>query len=191
MLFRSEAFRKARETGSDYFALLRFEETEREMLSVLSLYNAKTGTKIQDFSVYRTGNARYTQIIQKLVSQLTKALPLRGKIIARSGYSALIDLGKFDGLTKETHITIVEKGKLSLDNDMLRLFASESSILGTLSLEEINEGLSEGRVRHNGFFDKIAVGDEVFIAQENNADTAALTASQNTPVLVDLLRSIR
>lgn len=187
----AEAFRKARETGSDYFALLRFEETEREMLSVLSLYNAKTGTKIQDFSVYRTGNARYTQIIQKLVSQLTKALPLRGKIIARSGYSALIDLGKFDGLTKETHITIVEKGKLSLDNDMLRLFASESSILGTLSLEEINEGLSEGRVRHNGFFDKIAVGDEVFIAQENNADKAALTASQNMPVLVDLLRSIR
>lgn len=187
----AEAFRKARETGSDYFALLRFEETEREMLSVLSLYNAKTGTKIQDFSVYRTGNARYTQIIQKLVSQLTKALPLRGKIIARSGYSALIDLGKFDGLTKETHITIVEKGKLALDNDMLRLFASESSILGTLSLEEINEGLSEGRVRHNGFFDKIAVGDEVFIAQENNADKAALTASQNMPVLVDLLRSIR
>jgi tetratricopeptide (TPR) repeat protein len=189
----AEAFQKAREKGTDLFAILSFEETEREVLGELTLYNAKTGTKIQTISVYRTGNDRFTQTIQKLVSQLTKALPLRGRIIARSGYTALIDLGKTEGIEKNMELSIVEKGRLSLDSASLRLLTQENNILGSISIEEVGEEMAEGRVSYTGFFDKIGVGDEVFIALPlEDTEGKNLSSNQNTtPVLIDLLRSIR
>lgn len=192
VLSYSDAFRKAREAKSDYFAIIYFEESEREMLCRLILYNAMTGTKIQEFSVYRTGNARYSQIMQTLVSQVSKALPMRGKIIARSGYTALIDLGKAQGLTKDMSLTIVEKGSLVLDNDSLRLNARNNAILGTIDIQALSEDIAEGRVIYTGFFDKIAVGDEVFFVQESDKEKKSLSPNQvNAPVLIELLRSIR
>jgi hypothetical protein len=73
------------------------------------------------------------------------------------------------------------------------LLTQENNILGSISIEEVGEEMAEGRVSYTGFFDKIGVGDEVFIALPlEDTEGKNLSSNQNTtPVLIDLLRSIR
>ena len=97
----AEAFRQSRTASLDYFALIDFEETERDVLLTLTLYSAKTGSEVQTFSVYRTGNLRYSLAVQKIVESVTKAFPQRGKILARSASTVLIDLGKMTALQQK------------------------------------------------------------------------------------------
>lgn len=188
----AEAFRQARASSLDYFALIDFEETERDVLLTLTLYSAKTGSTLQTFSVYRTGNFRYSLAVQKIVDSVKKAFPQRGKIISRSANSVLIDLGKNDGVAADTVFTIIETGKLVLHDSQVALTYSPSSVLGTLSITEAGEEISQGSVKQQGFYDRINVGDELVIPIEKEKETEIPVSDVvRTPVLIELLKLIR
>ncbi|HQL05332.1 MAG TPA: tetratricopeptide repeat protein [Treponemataceae bacterium] len=189
----AEAFRQSRTASLDYFALIDFEETERDVLLTLTLYSAKTGSEVQTFSVYRTGNLRYSLAVQKIVESVTKAFPQRGKILARSASTVLIDLGKNDGAAAETVFTIVESGKLIPHDSQIALTYSPSSVLGTVTITEAGEDISQGMVKQLGFYDRINIGDELVSAVDKESETEVPVSepSVRTPALIELLKLIR
>lgn len=188
----AQAFRHARNASLDYFALIDFEETERDVLLSLTLYSAKTGSTLQSFSVYRTGNSRYSLAVQKIVASVTKAFPQKGKILARSGNTILLDLGSNDGISVDTVYTIIEAGKLILHDSQIALTYNPSAVLGTVTLTKAGENISEGRVKHQGFYDRINIGDELIveIKKEETLDSV-VPVPLKTPALIELLHLIR
>lgn len=189
----AEAFRLARTASLDFFALIDFEETQRDLLLSLTLYSAKTGSEVQSFKVYRTGNMRYSLAVQKIVESVTKSFPQRGTIIARSGSTVLIDLGKNDGILTDTVFTIVEKGKLLLHDSAISLTYNPSSILGTVTVTEAGEEISQGIVKQQGFYDKINIGDELVLAADKEPPIETPATAEpivRTPVLIELLKLI-
>lgn len=59
-----DAFKQARSTGRDYFAILSINETERAITLDADIYSARTGTLTTKMHIYRTGNDRYAKILQ-------------------------------------------------------------------------------------------------------------------------------
>lgn len=197
----ASAFRYARNAGYDYFGLIQFEETERDLSLVLTLYSAKTGTKAQTYSIYRTGNGRYSQAVQKLVKSVTSDFDIKGTIISRSLSTALIDLGRNDGVELDSVYSIIQQGTLKVLDSGIGLSWDDENILGTLTITNVGEDVSEAKVKHSGFYDRINVSDEiVFIkpVEEDSENKGETVLNENTPtqvvrtpVLIDLLKTIK
>ncbi len=188
----AQAFRQARSASIDCFALIDFEETERDVVLSLSLYSAKTGSLLQSFTVYRTGNARYSSAIQKIVSSVSKAFPQKGKILARSGDTVLLDLGKNDNIAVDAVYTIIEAGKLLLHDSKIELTYNPNAVLGTVRITATGENISEGKLTRKGFYDRVNIGDElvVEVIKEEEQEATPASVPVKTPVLIELLRLI-
>lgn len=160
----TEAFRNARYGKEDYFALVSLEESEREINIFLDLYSGRTGNKCGEFSIYRTGNYRFSNAIQKLTDELIAEFPLRGKIIARQGEILLLDIGSRDGIKKDDVLTIVKKDRLNTADMGIGLSCHEDDIFGTVTISQVGEDVAQGVYKTKGFYDRINIGDEVFLA---------------------------
>lgn len=217
----ADAFRRARESGSDYFALLAYEENGRDVSINCRLYSGRTGTLATTINIFRTGNDRYASALIKLRDSILEVMPPRGTILKRDGNIALADIGRADAVTVNSVYTIVKKDKVLTSDQGTGLRFDQSDVLGTLSISEVGEEISEGVIQQSGFYDRINVGDELVLvpaqtagstdAAAANTDTAAAnaggaagtaaaaeTVSAETsgaerfvPVLADLIRSIR
>lgn len=160
----TEAFRNARYGKEDYFGLISLEESEREINIFLKLYSGRTGNKCGEFAVYRTGNYRFANAIQKLTDDLIGQFPVRGKIIARQGDNLLLDSGSRDGIKKDDVLTIVKKDRLNTADIGIGLSCHEDDIFGTVTITHVGEDVSQGVFNSKGFYDRINIGDEVFLA---------------------------
>lgn len=212
----ADAYRNARAAGCDYFILVSTDENSREITLNASMFSARTGTKTADFSLFRTGNDRYADVLRKLRQNVLDKLPIRGKIIARDGNILLIDIGKSEGMVKGTKLAVIKKGELRTADTGPGIVYSDQSILGTLSVTNAGEEISEGILENKGFFDRVNIGDEVAVtalpeqkAQTVTQETAPAATAQGkstkantvppsadslglkrTPALVDLIRNI-
>jgi tetratricopeptide (TPR) repeat protein len=155
------AFRKARSLDSDYFLLMHIEESERSFTTVLEQYLTSTGKLLRTYRVFRTGNDRVQNNFNILARRVFEALPLQGTLLARQFDQGVIDLGMYDQLEVGQELAIVRKGKVSLRNDRIGVFADEGDILGTFTVETLDEVVSEGTVSKHSFFDLINAGDEI------------------------------
>ncbi len=203
----AEAFRSSREQGYDYFAILNVTEGERDIRLSLDLYSSATGTKVQSWEIYRTGNDRFASALQRLRSEITETLPIKGRIINRRGTSILIDMGRKDGASVDQVYEIYKDGYIQLLDKTIGLKYDQSKMLGTITLTEVGEDISQGVYKQNGFYDLVNIGDEIIpiipvevedtITDENIAtDKAAteapdVTIENQTSVLFDLIQSIR
>jgi tetratricopeptide (TPR) repeat protein len=155
------AFREARTLGTDYFLILHVEESERSFRTVLEQYLTATGKRLGSYSVFRTGNDRVQENLDILAERVYAALPLRGVLQARQFDRGIVDLGLYDQLDTGLELSIVRKGRVSLRNDRIGVIAAEEDILGTFTVEELDEVVSEGTVSKRSFFDLINTGDEL------------------------------
>lgn len=155
------AFREARSLGSDYFLLMHIEESERSFTVVLEQYLTATGKLLRTYRVFRTGNDRVQDNFNILADRVVEALPLRGELLARQFDRGVIDLGLYDGLEPGRELAVVRKGKVRLRNDRIGVTADERDVLGSFTVETLDETICEGTVAKRSFFDLINAGDEI------------------------------
>lgn len=155
------AFREARSLGADYFLLMHIEESERSFTTVLEQYLTSTGKRLGTYRVFRTGNDRVQDNFNIMAERIFEALPLSGSLLARQFDRGVIDLGLYDELEPGAELAIVRKGKVRLSNDRIGVIAEDRDILGTFTVETLDEVISEGVVTKRSFFDLINVGDQI------------------------------
>lgn len=159
----TEAFARARRTGYDYFLLFTYEENERELTVGAKVYSGRTGNPVTSWSVYRTGNDRYSNAMQKMKDRLNQSMPYYAKIIARNGLGLLLDAGRMDGAVTGQTWDIVAKGGIKTADSGPGISYADSDVLGTVTLSATGEEIATGTLVQNGFYDRVNVGDLVVL----------------------------
>lgn len=191
----SEAFRTSREAGEDYFGLIRFRENSRDMQITVDLYVSRTGFRAETFTVFRTGNDRYSNALRRLVQSIAAAFPVRGAVLNRYQADAVIDLGKSDGVKAGDVFEVYPAEAVGVKNQGLGFLHDPAAILGVFTVKTVDEDVSQGTLERSGFFDRINDGDVVIPkAKEEAVKSSAAetsTAVKQAPALLSLLRKIR
>lgn len=184
----ADAYKKAHDNKFDYFIILTGDETERDIKLDAVMYSARTGTKTQDFSVYKTGNDRFPGALLLLRQQILSVLPVRAKILDRNVNEILVDIGKSEGIVKDAVFKVIKKGSVKTSDTGTGLSCNESDVLGTVTLTRVSEEISEGLLSDTGFYDRVNSGDELILtkmpeknsAQNSQSQTALDTSPQAT-----------
>jgi tetratricopeptide (TPR) repeat protein len=184
----SSAFRSAREAGADYFLVIGVSENERDLSLKGELFVGRTGSPAGVLYAYRTGADRLRNASRGIVDQLGASLPFRGELIQRRASQALIDKGKADGVTVDAVYEVIKKGQTALLNEGIGLNYSDSDVVGTLVITQIDEEVALGALTRSGFFDRITPGDEVVLQTQK---PPAAAESMADPELRTLLRTLR
>ncbi len=186
----SEAFRASRQAGEQWFVLVRFRENERDVEIRMDLYLSATGSKVDSFTVFRTGNDRYANALRRSAQIVSSALPLRGTILSRFQQDALIDLGKSDAITAGMVFDIVPGSAITVGGNGLSWEYRSEAVLGTLTVKETDEDTSLATIARSGFFDRINPGDAVIprIEKDTRPDPARVEPQNPPPALLGLLR---
>jgi tetratricopeptide (TPR) repeat protein len=162
----AEAFRLAREKNSDFFLVFSYRENGRAFSAECELYNSATGSSIRSYRVFRTGNDKVKNAVGKLSEYIDASLPLRGLLIDKKFDTAAINLGRTDGIEPEMQFRIVETAAVTINPENLKFSYPDDSILGTFTVTETDELISEGTLESAIFFDLINPGDTVLPAPE-------------------------
>lgn len=181
----ASAFRKSRETGSDYFVILNFSENERAFSVSASLYHSGTGNKLRDFNILRTGNGKVTSALRKLADEIHASLQPQGWILERRFEIALVNLGSYDGVKSGDVYYIFRKGTVVPFQDKIGLKLDQKNLLGTLTVTEVDELVASGTIQTDQFFDMINTGDEIVAKTEGQE-----LPPENSGVPVDVLRDV-
>ncbi|GAB6390891.1 MAG: tetratricopeptide repeat protein [Treponematales bacterium] len=196
----SAAFRQARQAGADYFLVVSVSENERDISLRGELFVARTGSRAAEFSTFRTGPGRLRYAARGVVEQAARALPFRGELIGRKQAQGLIDKGRADGVAKDAVYLLVRKRSARVKGEGVGVEYDDGDITGRLTVTEADEEVAAGALAREGFFDRVTVGDEVFLAPEEKAAgkdagrPAARPAAQPPradPELRALLRALR
>lgn len=161
----TQAFKQARISMEDYFALVSLEESDRDIAIELLLYSGRTGNLCKSFKVYRTGNYRLANAVQKITKDIKNEFAIRGKILKRSGDVLLLDCGKIDGVKVDDLFTVVKKNQLNTMDSEIGLTCHQNDILGYVTVTQVGEEICQGIFKTKGFYDRVNIGDEVFIAE--------------------------
>jgi tetratricopeptide (TPR) repeat protein len=173
-----EAFRAARTAKADFFILLNFDEGERTFQARARLYLAKTGSLMADLSAERTGNDRVRDALLKVGSTVNDLLPVRGTLLRKEFDRGVVDLGSFQGLKEKDKLVIVKAGRVSLESSTIGFQYSDNDVVGYLTLDGIDEAVSEGSLEKKSFYDYVTTGDEVlFLPQGEGKTLSAPTAN--------------
>ncbi|GHV66340.1 hypothetical protein AGMMS49928_00800 [Spirochaetia bacterium] len=185
----SNAFRTAREAGADYFLMLSVSESERDISLKGELFVGRTGAPAGTYYSYRTGADRLRNASRNLVDQIALAMPFRAALIRRQQGQGLVDKGRLDKVTAGTIYEVVKKGRAQIQNEGIGLEYAEDEIVGTLEIVTADEEVSLGALKRNGFFDRIAIGDEVLLKPEQRENRPSPAVAN--PELRVLLRNLR
>jgi hypothetical protein len=188
----SQGFRSAREGGADYFLVITVSENERDLSLKGELFTGRTGSVAGTFYAYRTGAGRLRGAARGMVDQLAASLPFRGRLLARRQARGLINKGRADGVSNGAVYDVVKRGRSVILNEGIGLSYTADDLVGTITIEEAGEEVSEGTLSRNGFFDRIGEGDEIIMRAEEKAGAPA-DAAENAvdPELRALLRALR
>jgi tetratricopeptide (TPR) repeat protein len=170
----SQAFSGAREQGSDYFVLLDFSETERTFLCKAELYLTRTGAKVSEFSVMRTGKNRIALAMEKLAFDLEASFIPRTRVVDMDEDRLLLALGEYHGVEPGQKALLLKKGSVDLVSGDEGIRYSEDDLLGIVTITETDEEVSQGSIERYSLFDLISRGDELYFLfpeeGEENAD---------------------
>lgn len=158
-----DAYRLARSKSQDYFIVLKVDETGRSICLDADMYSGRTGTKTKSFHIYRTGNDKVASALQRFRSGVLDILPIRGTILKSASGQLLVDLGKSDGLVKNSVFDVVKKGKVYTKDSGPGITYKEEDIVGTFTVESLGEEICSGPYKKKGFYDMMNVGDEVVL----------------------------
>jgi hypothetical protein len=128
------------------------------------------------------------------VNQVSAAMPFRAELVSRRHNQGLINKGRADGVSVGDEFDIVQRGRADLLNEGIGLFYTADDVVGRLIIETADEEVAVGRLVRNGFFDRITVGDELFLAPGSNptgGQQGIVPAIQVDPELRALLRTLR
>ena len=163
----SEAYRNSHRGGTEFYIILNLVETERTVGLDVSLYLARTGVRLDGFSILRSGNLRVTDLLRKSAERILDMLPLKGTLMGLDGDMAILDLGSLDGLEVENEFILLRKDSGRWGDEKPYLEYDAESLLGTLNTVELQENVSLAEIKRNSPFDLVNAGDEVYILPED------------------------
>ena len=161
----NDAFLQARQAGLEYFALLTFREGVRDFAVQVNLYLGRTGRLIQSFSAYKKGLQPVTLGIREMAQTSAGAFPLRASILKRQGTDVLVNLGKRDGTAPDQKFTVVRDGAADPTGDSAWFSWNPTDAFGTWTAGVSDDWTTSGKLEKTGFFDTVAVGDEVLLVK--------------------------
>jgi Tfp pilus assembly protein PilF len=161
----NDAFLQARQAGLEYFALLTFQEGMRDFEVQVNLYLGRTGRLIQSFSAYKKGLFPVTLGIRETAQAAAAVFPLRGSILKRQGSDVLVNLGKRDGTAPDQEFSVVRDGAAEPTGDAAWFTWNPTDAFGTWTSGTSDDWTTVGKLGKTGFFDTVAVGDEVLLVK--------------------------
>ena len=185
----SQSFRQAREAGADYFLLVSVTENERDISIKGELFVGRTGAPAGTLYTYRTGADRLRGAAKGITEQLSVSLPLRGRLLIRRQGQALINKGRADGIQTSAVFDVVKKGRPQTASEGIALIYNPDELVGTLTIDNVDEEIAAGTLTRNGFFDLIEQGDEIIL--QNKGNNKPVIESSANPELRALLRTLR
>jgi hypothetical protein len=185
----SRAFRSARDAGADYFLVVQTAENERDLSLRAELFVGRTGSSAAVFAAYRSGSDRLRNAARGILDQLAGSLPFRSELIARKQDSGLINKGRSDGVAAGAVYDVVKKGRPAVLNEGIGLSYTTDDLVGKLTIEHVDEEVSSGTLSRAGFFDRIALGDEIILQAEKDKNPPPEPGIN--PELRSLLRTLR
>jgi tetratricopeptide (TPR) repeat protein len=186
----SSGFRAARDSGADYFLVVSVSENERDISLKGELFVGRTGTSAGVFYTYRTGQDRLRNAARGIMEQLAAALPFRGELAARRQAQGLINKGRVDGVKDGDVYDVVRKGRPAVLNEGIGLSYTTDDLAGKITIDHADEEVSSGTLSRNGFFDRIALGDEIILQAKKDENAHPAEPGIN-PELRALLRTLR
>ena len=187
----AESFARARAGNADYYLIFTVDERDGSIECRASLHLGRTGRQLQDFRVIRSGNTRIKDAVLQLSKGLLQMLPIRGTIVNRNFESALINLGRNDGLTEGSELLIIKPADLSLHTEAPDFDFDREDLVGIATISKSDVLISQVEVQPEGFFDQINIGDTVFIMAENNRDSMSPDSSSQRDSVTELYERIR
>lgn len=182
------AFREARNKESEYFIIMDVREIDRIVSLNLRVYNSETGTEVYETDLLRTGNGRIPSAYGEGAKRVNKLLVPRGRLVKRSFNTALIDLGRVDGLEEGDILDIIRQGGLSISEEDRGFVYDEADRLGEFTVTAVDELVSEGTVSRKAFFDMINRYDHVIPTVEKEEEDGE--EAKHMPVPADLYRML-
>ena len=198
----SEAYKKARSAGFDYFILVSSSESEEDITLKASMYTGRTGTPVMEGSWFATGNNRFSTVLRRFRNKVLEKLVVRGKILVRNGKVIVVDLGKSENVGKDFEFKIVKKGGLKISDSDGGLTYKDSDVTGSLIITQTGEEVSEAEITQHGFYDRVNVDDEIILVKvpekekAEGVDTVPNSDENGNPVVSNsegqsLLKEIR
>ena len=157
----ADCFRNSRETDSDYFIMFEIEESERVFSLKSDIYLADTGNLLKSISSVRTGNQMLPEAGRAAAAEIHGLFPVYGRIINRKFDIAAVNIGMKDGISVGEVFDVIKKGSLSKSRDSFGFIYDENNLLGSFTITQADELISEGTLEVSGFFDMINPGDLV------------------------------
>jgi hypothetical protein len=151
---------------------------------------ARTGAAAGNFSTFRTGQDRLRNAGRGIADQLASSLPFRARLISRRQGQGLVDKGKADGVSPGAVYEVVKKGRPQIANEGIALLYAADDIVGTLTIDAVDEEVAAGTLERSGFFDRIEAGDEITLRPAER-DAAPPPETAVNPELRALLRTLR
>lgn len=192
----SAAYSDAYNEGFDYFIILDATEDDRDLMFKATMYSGRNGTEAKQFSTFKTGNDSYASSLLNLRSGILSSLPVRANILSRSGKDVLVDIGRTEGMETGAKFAVVKRGALRTSDIGVGLSYSEDSFLGTVTLSEVGEEISEGVLGDTGFYDRVGARDEIVLVEipgkehssmnEIAEDTSPAANQKGVPVLTEM-----
>jgi tetratricopeptide (TPR) repeat protein len=162
----NDAFLQARTNGLEYFALVTFHEGLRDFSAQVGLYLGRTGRLIQTFTVYKKGMLPVTLGLREAAKAAADTFPLRGSILKRQNADVLINLGKRDGVAEGQKFAVVRDGAAEPTGDTSWFTWNPTDAFGTWTAGASDDWTAAGKLEKTGFFDTVAVGDEVLFVKD-------------------------
>ena len=185
----AQAFRTAREAGADYFMIVSASENERDISLRAELFVGRTGASAGIFNTHRTGVDRLRNASRGIVDQLGASLPFRAQLVQRRQSDGLIDRGRADGVRVGDVFSVVQRGRSQVSSQGIGLVYAADYLVGTITIDRVDEELASGTLVRNGFFDRIEAGDEIIFQPSGGLRVPPEMAAN--PELRALLRTLR
>jgi tetratricopeptide (TPR) repeat protein len=183
----NDAFLQARQAGDEYFVLVTFREGMRDFSAQVQLYLGKTGRLVQSFTVYKKGNSPVTLGLREAAQSSAGAFPLRGSVLKRQGGDVLVNLGKRDGAAANQKYTVLRDGASLATGDGLWFTWNPTDAFGTWTAQSSDDWTTVGKLEKTGFFDTVAVGDEVLFVKDAPKAVAPVPLPVSAVLQRDLL----
>lgn len=187
----AEAFARARESGVDFFLMVELTMSERRMVVDGELHVARTGSPAAAVRSVRSGPQNVAAAVDAFAAELRRVVPMRGRILRRTGSRVVIDLGRRDGVTVEDTFDIVDAGAVTVAADEPRLIFDASAFAGSMTVTAVDDLVAEARIEPAGLVDRVSLGDLVLPPPPEVEAGASTAQSDLFPLLYDRVRRLR
>jgi len=184
----AEAFRKSHTGASDFYIILSVSETERTIGVRCSVYLSRTGSLLNEFYLLRSGNRRVSDALVKCSENILKSLPVKGSLIGLRDNNVLLNLGMTDGINTDSQFILLRKGAVRWTDKAPYIDFNPSDLLGSVTLEDVQENVSKGVLKRNSPFDLVNPGDEIFVVTKDLSLPDSSVPTVNEELKSQLLR---